>query len=203
MTRRPVTSRHIPACKSRHTCWKVLRRRSVYTSPWVSVSLEQIKLPDGRIVDDYHQVNFRDSVIIVAKDSRGRTIMLRQYRHGYRKITVSVPAGEIGAGETPLQAAKRELREETGYMTSSWRSLGAYISNANYHCGAAHVFLALQARRGGRPVPEDLEHQETLLMSSSELRRAIRQRDIISVGTVFAVYLADLLYPRWRTNGRP
>lgn len=202
MTRRPTIGHNIPACKSQHAFWKVLERRSVYASPWVSVSLEQIELPDGRIIDDYHRVDFRDSVVIVARDSRDRTIMVRQYRHGYRRITVALPAGEISTGETPRQAARRELREETGCVARSWRALGAYVSNANYHCGVVHVFLALRARRVGLPVPNDMEHQETLLMSASELRRAIRRHDIVSVGSVFAIHMAELLRPRQRANGR-
>lgn len=194
MTQRP---------QSRHALWKVLGRRSVYTSPWVDVSLERIELPDGRIIDDYHQVDFRDSVGIVARDSRGRAIMIRQYRHGYRKITVTIPAGEISAGETPLQAAKRELREETGYVARSWRALGAYVSDANYRCGVLHVFLALRARRVELPVPGDLEHQETLRMSANELQSAIRRHDIVSVGSIFAVHMAKLFGSRRQADGRP
>ena len=189
-------------CKSRHAFWKVLGSRSVYASPWVSVSLERIKLPDGRIIDDYHRVDFRDSVVIVARDSRGRAIMVRQYRHGYRKVIVTVPAGEMNAGETPLQAARRELREETGYAARSWQTLGNYVFNENYRCGVLHVFLALRARRVGPPLPEDLERQETLLMSARELRKAICRRDVVSMGSVFALYLAELIGSRRRAGGR-
>lgn len=202
MKHRATIGQDISACKSRPARWKVLGRRSVYASPWVSVSLERIELPDGRIIDDYHQVDFRDSVVIVARDSRGHAIMVRQYRHGYRRIIVTVPAGEIEAGETPLQAARRELREETGYAARSWRMLGAYVFNANYRCGVLHVFLALRARRIGPPVPEDLEHQETLLMNARELRMAIRRQDVVSMGSVFALYLAELLGSRRREEGR-
>lgn len=202
MKRHSAIGRKIPVCKSRPAFWKVLGRRSVYASPWVSVSLERIKLPDGRIIDDYHQVDFRDSVAIVARDRRNRAIMVRQYRHGYRRITVTVPAGEIAVGETPLQAARRELREETGYVSRSWRKLGDYVFNANYRCGVLHVFLALRARRIGPPLPEDLEYQETLLMSARELRMAICRQDIVSMGSVFALHLAELLGARRREEGR-
>ena len=100
--------------------WTLLDQTLEFSaSPWVNVYREKVQLPNGTVVEDYYRVKLSPSVLIVPITPDGDLVMVRGYRHGIGKITLSAPAGMIDAGETPLHAAKRELLEETGYATSS------------------------------------------------------------------------------------
>jgi ADP-ribose pyrophosphatase len=168
--------------------WQILKDREVYAAPpWITVHRQQLRLPNGRIVEDYHQIDLRDYVIIVAQTPDGKYLIERQYKHGVGKVSLLLPGGVIEDGEEPLPAAKRELLEETGYEADEWRGMGVYVSNANYGCGRAHVFIARNARKVAEPHSGDLEDMEILLMDSSELIEAIRAGEMTVVGAVAAV----------------
>src|SRR5271166_2438812 len=94
--------------------WTVIERREVFSiSDRISISIEAVKLPGGRIVDDYLQIHIADFVLIFAETSSGQVVCLRLYRHGARGIGLELPTGHIDGSEVPLDAARRELLEET------------------------------------------------------------------------------------------
>ncbi|HIC34051.1 MAG TPA: NUDIX hydrolase [Pseudomonadales bacterium] len=83
-----------------------------------------------------------DWINVVALTEDGRSVMVEQYRFGTGSCTLETPGGMVDAGETPLQAAQRELKEETGYSGGRWKSLGAVQPNPAIHSHLCHHFLA-------------------------------------------------------------
>lgn len=83
-----------------------------------------------------------DWVNIVAITPQHKVVLVHQYRFGIGKMTVEIPAGLMEAGETPLQAAMRELREETGYSTSHWHYKGWIEANPAFMNNRCHLWLA-------------------------------------------------------------
>jgi ADP-ribose pyrophosphatase len=170
------------------TQWLVQDDREVYSAPpWITIHRQRLLLPNGRIVEDYHQIALRDYVIIVAQTTDGKYIAERQYKHGIGKVSLLLPGGVIEAGEEPLLAARRELLEETGYEADNWRALGVYVSDANYGCGNAHFFVASNARKVADPDSGDLEDMQIVLMDATGLIEAVRTGEILAVGAVAAV----------------
>jgi ADP-ribose pyrophosphatase len=168
--------------------WLVLNDTEVYSAPpWISVHRQQVRLPTGRIVDDYHQIILRDYAVVLARAADGKFITERQYKHGIGKVSLTLPGGVIEPGEEPLTAAKRELLEETGYEADDWRPMGAYVSDASYGCGKVHLFSAGHARRIAQPKSGDLEDMEIVLMDSSALAAAVWNGEILAVSAVAAV----------------
>ncbi len=178
--------------------WEVLNTKVVYSAPpWVRLAMDQVRLPDGRVVDGYHQVTLPEFVIVVAHTPDGRVLIERLYKHGVGEVTLTLPAGMREEGEDPLVCARRELLEETGYASDDWLALGQFVENGTYGCGTAHMFLARNAQRITDPKTGDLEAMEILLMTRCEVAEAVRTGRIVVLSTVaaFAIATNPLLIP--------
>lgn len=154
------------------------------------VLVQRVRLPGGRIVSDYHQIQLADYAVIFAQTADGRVVVERQYKHGVGAVSLMLPAGRVEPGEPPVVSAQRELLEETGYVAEDWRSLGCYVPNANYGCGRAHLFAARHARRVARPDSGDLEEMEILLLTQAELFEALRAGEVRLTSMAAAIALA-------------
>ena len=143
--------------------WQTVARQFVFSGgPLREVSKESVRLPDGKIVDDYYVVRFPDYALIYAEMTDGRVPMLRQYKHGPRRVCLTFPGGAIEPGERPVDAARRELMEELGCVAEQIDSLGAFMTNANQGCNTAHLFKARGCRVVSAPSSPDLEDQEVV-----------------------------------------
>ena len=157
--------------------------------PWIKVLRERVRLPGGRVVEDYHRIAIADCVIMYAETDDGRVVVERQYKHGAQNVGLSLPAGAIDAGEDPLLAAQRELLEETGYEARDWKLAGRYAVNGNYGCGFAYMYLARGAKRVAEPESGDLEHIEVELLDREQLRASIYNGEIHLLGAVTGILL--------------
>jgi ADP-ribose pyrophosphatase len=156
-----------------HGPWTVIGRVQVFSGgPVESVEVEQVRLPDGTELFDYYQIRLPDFVLVYATTEEQKTLVLRQYKHGPRRVCTTFPAGAVMTGESPLAAARRELLEETGYVSDRWVSYGAYVTNANQYCNTAHLFRADACRRVSEPTAPDVENPELLALPEVELLRA-------------------------------
>ena len=171
--------------------WKTLATRDVHNGePWLKLSIEQVQLPNGHIVDDYYRLALQDYAIIFAQVPDGRVIMLRQYKHGVGRASLMLPGGGLSPGEPAIAAAQRELLEETGYQAESWRSLGQFVTSANYRGSEGHIFIAENARKVTEPNSGDLEEMEVVLLPPTEIYQAFQQGEIVVVGALAAIALA-------------
>ena len=172
--------------------WRILGRKQVYAAPpFLTVSVETVALPDGRVIDDYHHIEAGEFVSVISEDRDGRIALLRQYRHGVRRIGLGLPGGKLDPGETPEAAARRELREEIGAVADNWRHLSSWVTSCTYGFSTSHYFHAAGATRVHEPLAGDLEESEIVELSRSELREALRTGEILSLG--HAAPLAFLL----------
>jgi ADP-ribose pyrophosphatase len=171
--------------------WRVRQRQLVLKAdPWLRVWREDLRLPDGRDVDRFFTIEMPDYVVIVATTTDDHILTLRGYKHGPRRVCTSLPAGFIEAGEAPLDAARRELLEETGYTAERWESLGSFVNDGNRGGGSGHLFLA----RGAVPVAEpnsgDLERVTIEHRTLADLLHAAAQGDIGDIPNAAALGLA-------------
>lgn len=171
--------------------WRTLARRTLLSRPpWMEIGEERVGLPDGREVDGFLWVRARDFVAMVAVTERDEVLLVRAYKHGPRTVSLAVPAGYIEDSEAPLAAAMRELREETGYVSDNWSSLGSYVVDGNYGIGTEHIFLARDARKVGEPASGDLEEMEIVVLPVAEVVARMRRGEVVLLSSAAALALA-------------
>ncbi len=154
--------------------WKTLARQTVLDrGKFLRVEDHTIELPDGRIIEQWPWVIAPDYVDVVAITDDGQFLCFRQTKYAIDGLLLAVIGGYIEPGEDPLSAAKRELREETGYAAREWIELGRYRVDANRGAGTGHFYLARHARHVGVRNADDLEEQELLLLHRSEVEAAL------------------------------
>jgi ADP-ribose pyrophosphatase len=156
----------------------------------MEIGEERVGLPDGREVDGFLWVRARDFVAMVAVTERDEVLLVRAYKHGPRTVSLAVPAGYIEDSEAPLAAAMRELREETGYVSDNWSSLGRYVVDGNYGIGTEHIFLARDARKVGEPASGDLEEMEIVVLPVAEVVARMRRGEVVLLSSAAALALA-------------
>ena len=94
--------------------WNIISQKKLVDSQWYKLNIETVRLPSGKVLDDYYVREGMNAVLIVPRTHEGKVLLVRQYKHGAQQSVIEFPAGKIDAGESALIAAKRELYEETG-----------------------------------------------------------------------------------------
>jgi ADP-ribose pyrophosphatase len=127
------------------------------------------------------------SAVMMAVDSRKRILLVRQYRLPARAYLWELPAGRLDKGETPLQAARRELIEETGYRAKHWKKLVTFYPSPGYVAEKMTIFLAT-GLTACEATPMDDERIETRWFTSAEIEQAIRSGKIVDGKTMLGYF---------------
>ncbi len=110
--------------------WRVLGSRPVYENPWISVREDEVIRPDGN-PGIYGVVHYKNTAVGVLPVEDGHVYLVGQYRYPLERYSWEIPEGGCPEDEDPLQAARRELKEETGLEADHWEKLGeADLSNS-------------------------------------------------------------------------
>ena len=177
--------------KNYHQTWRVLDTKDVFVArPWLKLSVEKVEVTDGRVVDDYYQLELPDFTVVFAETPDQHVLVIRQYKHGPRQTSLTLPGGQVEPGEDPLEAARRELLEETGYKAALWTPLGSFTVNGNLGCGRGHFFKASGAHRFREPVSGDLENMVILLMDRMNLAAAVENGEVILLNHAAVIAMA-------------
>ena len=155
-----------PDIRDTDESWPVLSSRDIHRDDWVvAVREDTITRPEGGEPFDRLVVEHPGAAMVLAIDDEHRVLVLSQYRHPVRERVYQLPAGVLDEpGESPLEVAKRELREEAEYAAASWTPLISYLVSPGFTDQRFHVFLARELSHVGRGDFE-LEHEEMDLVT--------------------------------------
>ena len=111
--------------------WEEIKTEHIVKDEWIDIIRSSYRFPDGSIFEPFYSYSRRDYVVIVAKDTEGKYICVRQFRQGIKRVTTEFPAGGVEKkdGTDYLETAKRELLEETGYESSDWTYFGPTLES--------------------------------------------------------------------------
>jgi 8-oxo-dGTP pyrophosphatase MutT (NUDIX family) len=122
--------------------WRTIGSRVVYRNDWITVREDEVIRPDG-VPGIYGVVRIAPSVGIVAVDDAGRVALVSQWRYALGRPSLEIPTGGSEPGDTSmLDAARRELREETGVLAQDWTALGTIDNSNGVTDDVAHLFVA-------------------------------------------------------------
>lgn len=170
--------------------WEILSSEYVVQSPWYRLRRDACRLPDGTVIDPYYVREHDGFAVVFAVTPDGDVVFAKQYKHGFGGFVLELPAGMIEMDEEPLECARRELEEETGYTTSRFEKIAEFIADPTSSNGLSHVFIALDVKPDGVPSPDPGEDIETILVPIERVLDEIRSGHIRAQGQVAAVYAA-------------
>jgi 8-oxo-dGTP pyrophosphatase MutT (NUDIX family) len=171
--------------------WRRLDSRVVYRNPWLSVREDRVIRPDGA-EGIYGVVEIPHSCGIVAIGDDRRIALVGQWRYVHDKFSLEIPTGGSEAGETPLDAARRELAEETGLRARRWTELGTIDNSNGVTTDVAHIFLA-QDLASGPAAEHGNEPLELRWMPFAAAVRSVMSGDITESVSVAGILKAELL----------
>lgn len=122
--------------------WKTLSSEYLFKRPWLTARKDKVQLPDGTVNDEYYVLEYPVWINVIAITKEGKFVMVEQYRHGLQDIFTELVAGVAEDGETPLEAARRELAEETGYTGGDWELSTVICANPSSQNNLSYSFIA-------------------------------------------------------------
>lgn len=159
--------------------WKILSSEYLIRRPWLTARRDKVELPDGRINPEYYVVEYPDWVNVIAVTKEGKFVMERQYRHAVSMTCYELPCGVMEAGETPLEAAKRELLEETGYGKGEWKEILQITPNPSSMSNFTHCFVAEGVEPVGTQHLDATEELEVHFLEREEVLKLLRDNQLI------------------------
>jgi ADP-ribose pyrophosphatase len=171
--------------------WKTLSSQLVFDHKWYKLRRDHVELPSGRVLDDYF-VSVRPNVVLtfpVTADNE--VIFVRQYKHASGQILLELPGGVIDEDETePLEAAKRELLEETGYTSDEVEQVLHVIDNPTKDTNTIYFFVARNVHQVAEQDLDETEAIEVVKIPLAEVEARILRGDIRVSGSVALSLLA-------------
>ena len=170
--------------------WKIKKTERILESEFVKVDKDDVVLPRGREITDFYKVTIKDCAAIVAITPDNHIILKKEYRHCYGEELIEIPAGVLEASEDPIQAAKRELEEETGYVGKKWTYLGKTVESSAKLTDYMYIYLAEDCKKVSS---QKLDYGEDIEVIEVEFEKAVEMimnNEIIcnsSIGAILKV----------------
>lgn len=164
---------------------KTLHSTSVFKGRLIQVEVAQVELPNGE-KSTREIVKHPGAVAIIPFTADGRLVVVRQFRKPLEKEIFEIPAGKLEQGEDPLETARRELREETGYQGEHFKLVTSFYTSPGFADELIYIYEATQLKPGHAEQDED-EFVEPHLITLEEGLSLLANQKIHDAKTAFAI----------------
>ena len=171
---------------------KVRSSKRVYQGRLIDLRVDQVETPNG-LEAIREVIEHPGAVAVVPIDEHGQVILVQQYRHAAGKVILEIPAGTLKIGEDPLEAMRRELREETGFEARHIARIGGLYTAPSFSTEYIHLYLATDLAPGPT-APDADEVIELRRIPLAEAIELIRTGSIDDSKSVSALLMVKMLY---------
>lgn len=179
--------------------WEILSTEYLIRRPWLTARRDHVKLPTGVENPEFYVLEYPDWVNVIAITKEGEFVMIRQYRHGLGETRYELCAGVSEEGEDPVESARRELYEETGYGGGEWQPWMTICANPSTTNNLTHCFLATGVERLSTQHLEETEDITVHLLTEAEVKELLMTDEIRQ--SLMAAPLWKYLYLKERGTG--
>jgi 8-oxo-dGTP pyrophosphatase MutT (NUDIX family) len=171
--------------------WRPTDSRTIHPCGIFELKQRRFQPPDDRPAAWFYVIDAPDWINVIPLTDDEEVLLIRQYRFGTEEITLEIPGGMCDGGEPPLVAARRELREETGYDASDLKELGWVHPNPAIQNNRCHTYLARGLKKVGNPDPDPHESFELVKVPLTRIPELIGSGEITHALVVTAFKLLD------------
>ena len=161
---------------------RTLRSERIYEGKIINLRVDTVELPSGKKTKR-EIIEHAGCTAIVALDSENNVLLVRQYRKAAERMLLEIPAGGIEPGEKPLDGARRELEEETGFSAGKWKKLGFFYTSPGFTTEFMHIYLATDLKPT-KINPDDDENIELVRVPLKKTLGLIASREICDAKSI-------------------
>jgi ADP-ribose pyrophosphatase len=174
------------AARHEHLIEKTKNSETIFEGRVISLNVQTVELPNGKEAKR-EVVLHPGAVTVLAITEEDKILLVRQYRTATGCVLVETPAGKLEQGEDPLECAKRELEEETGYLAKEWRKMNSFFTSPGFSDELIHCYVATGLTRKEQSLDAD-EFLDVIEASADEVRKMIDSEEIYDAKTLLAAY---------------
>lgn len=153
--------------------WKVKKSEQINSYRIFSTRKDTSESQVNGDQHDFYVIQSPDWINVIPVTADNDIVLIKQFRHGTQSVTIEIPGGMVDRGEEPLEAARRELLEETGFTSGNWEKLGVVHPNPAIMDNSCHIYLARDAEKTREPRFDGTEDIETILYPAGKVREMI------------------------------
>ena len=155
--------------------WELVDSEYLFERPWLTVRRDTVRLPDGTVHPEYYVLEYPRWINVIAITGDGRFVLVRQYRHGLGIVDAELCAGVVEEGEDTLEAARRELLEETGFGGGEWELSMVISANPGSQNNLSYCYIARGVEKIADQHLDKTEDIEVVLMTEDEVYAMLRR----------------------------
>ena len=158
--------------------WKTIKSETLVDSRWVKVRKDSVDLPNGQHIDDFYAITINDAAAIVALDDNKNIILKKEYRYCFDRDLIKIPTSGFEKNEDGLTVAKRELLEETGYISDDWQYIGATVESSAKLTNYMHLYFANHCHKVSGQHLDPTEELDVLVLPLKDAVEMVMNNEI-------------------------
>mgnify|MGYP000536628861 CR=1 FL=1 len=172
--------------------FKVIKSETVFNGKVFDVRVDEIQYNDTGNKSFRQVAVHPGGAVVVPVNDDGKIILITQYRYPHNEVVLELPAGKLEKGEDPMECAKRELTEETGYSTKEITKLGKIFTTPGFCSEVLHIYLAKGLKAGNHAREEGEEDIQLVELSLDDIEEKIKSGEIVDAKTISGIYYYKL-----------